>query len=93
MLAILVNILLRQARENNQANPRAWLLALQSSKWSVVTDQGGQIASTSVNGKAVTLTAFPGMSAAHIMAATEWAIIALDLGMDRYPTKQTAVAR
>lgn len=93
MVPILVNILLRQARENNQANPRKWLLDLQTAKWSVVTDQGGQIASTSVNGKSVTLTAFPGMSAAHIMAATELAINALDLGMTRYPTNQHAVAR
>ena len=93
MVSQLVNILLRQARENNSADPRAWLIALQASKWTTVNVQGGQIASTSVNGKAVTLNQFPGMSAAHIMTATELAIHCLELGLNYYPTTQTAYAR
>jgi hypothetical protein len=93
MVAQLVNILLRQARENNAANPRAWLIALQSSNWSTVNTQGGQIASTSVNGKAVTLAQLPGMTLAHILVASEQAIQVIEQGLDRYPTSATAAAR
>lgn len=93
MVAILVNILLRQARAANAANPRDWLIALQTSHWTTTNTQGGQITSSSVNGKSVSLTVLPGMSTAHILAATEMAIKALEMGLTHYPTAQTAKAR
>lgn len=93
MVAHLVNLLLDEAREQNSSDPRAWLVALRSAKWTTVNTQGGQITSTSVNGKSFTVEPFPGMTAAHIMVATSQAIKAIDLGMTHYPTTQTAYAR
>lgn len=77
----LVQILIRQALRNNEANPREWLEDLQATKWTSVNTQSGQIIGTSVNGKSVNLQALPGINLADVIMATELAIQTLDAGM------------
>lgn len=85
MFRVLVNILLRQAEINNPDDPRQWLIDLQSTKWTDVNAQNGQIVGTSVNGKSVTLAMPDGMSIMSIMSATEIAIGVLDAGLTYAP--------
>ena len=79
-MKLLVQILLRRAREENQANPRQWLLDLQSTKWDSTNSQNGQIVGTSVNGKSVQLLALPGTSIADLLGASELALQCLETG-------------
>lgn len=85
MFKMLVNVLLRQASINNEGDPRQWLIDLQTTKWTDVNAQNGQIVGTSVNGKSVTLASLPGTSIADIMMATEVAIQLVDAGFDYAP--------
>jgi hypothetical protein len=89
----LVKILIRQARTNNPGNPIAWLTDLQSSKWTDMSAQNGQIIATSVNGKSVSLQALPGTSIADILTATEIAIETLEAGLDAPSTRSAVVFR
>lgn len=79
-MKLLVQILLRRAREENQANPRQWLLDLQATKWSSVNTQNGQIVGTSVNGKSVQLLALPGTNIGDLLGASELALQCLEAG-------------
>ena len=80
-MKLLVQILLRRAREENQADPRQWLLDLQTTQWTNVNTQNGQIVGTNVNGKSVQLQALPGITLADLFGATELAIQCLEAGM------------
>jgi hypothetical protein len=76
----LVSILLRQARRNNQANPRTWLEDLQASKWTSMNAQNGQIVGTALNGKSITGQALPGTTIADLIMATEMALQTIEAG-------------
>lgn len=89
-MQMLVKILIRQARTNQPGNPIAWLAALQTTKWTALSAQNGQIVGTSVNGKSVSLQALPGTSIADLLVATEVAIETLEAGLDA-PSTSTAV--
>lgn len=93
MFRALVKVLLRQAEINNPDDPRAWLITLQSTKWTDVNAQNGQIVGTSVNGKSVTLASLPGTTIADIMFATEYAIGILDRGLTYAPGTMLANTR
>lgn len=80
-MKLLVQILLRRAREENEADPRQWLLDLQSTKWTSVNQQNGQIVGTSVNGKSVQLQALPGTSLADLLMASELALQTMEAGL------------
>ncbi|NBW23279.1 MAG: hypothetical protein EBR82_86575 [Caulobacteraceae bacterium] len=80
-MKILVSILLRQARNNNPGNPRTWLEDLQSTKWTDVSAQNGQIVGTALNGKSITIQALPGASIADILTASELALQTLEAGL------------
>lgn len=92
-MKLLVQILLRRAREENESDPRQWLLDLQASKWSGVNSQNGQIVGTSVNGKSVQLQALPNTSIADLLAASELAIQCLDAGLTSPRTASLGVLR
>lgn len=85
MLRVLVNVLIRQAIINNENDPRQWLIDLQTTKWTDVNAQNGQIVGTSVNGKSVTLASLPGTTIADLLFATEYAINLLDAGFTFAP--------
>ena len=87
-MKILVSILLRQARNNNPSNPRQWLEDLQSSKWTDVSAQKGQIVGTALNGKSITIQALPGASIADILTASELALQTLEAGLNG-PSNET----
>lgn len=91
MVVQLANIILRQAEK--QPNGRQYLDDLVSSKFSNVNLQNGQITSTTVNGKSVTLQTPPGCSLPQIMAAAELALSALERGLQRVPRQTYAVLR
>lgn len=84
----LVRILLRQARLANPSNPYSWLESLQTTKWTDVNAQNGQIIGASVNGKYVSLQALPGTTIADLMVATEEALSCLDAGLSS-PSSET----
>lgn len=90
-MRLLANVLLRQA--NNQPNARQWLLDLQTAKFSDVNLQNGQITSTTVNGKSMTLQALPGTSLADLLYATELALSALEHGLSAVPSQTYSVLR
>lgn len=90
MLRLLVAVLLRQARANSPGQPEVWLLALQSTKWTAVNAQNGQITGTSVNGKSVYITGVPGCSLADTMMATELALQICEAGLDGPVSKTQA---
>lgn len=92
-MKLLVQILLRRARENNESDPRQWLLDLQATKWSSVNTQNGQIIGTSVNGKSVSLQVLPGISLAELLMGTELALQQLESGATRVHTASVAVLR
>ncbi len=89
----LVQILLRQALRNNQANPREWLEDLQATKWDALNSQNGQIIGTSVNGKSVNLQALPGTTIADLIMATELALQTLDAGLTNPRDESVAFLR
>lgn len=91
MLRILVNILIRQAKRNAPDDPATWLGDLQAGKWGALNAQTGQITSTMVNGKSVTIQATPGCSLADILAASELAIQCIQRGLDAMPSRTRAV--
>jgi len=92
-MQMLVKILIRQARTNQPGNPVAWLEALQTTKWTAISAQNGQIVGTSVNGKSVSLQALPGTSIADLITATELAIETLEAGLDAPSTKSAVLFR
>ena len=77
---MLVSVLIRQARKNQESDPVGWLTDLQATKWEGVNAQNGQITGTSVNGKSVYIAALPGCSIADLLMATELAIQTLENG-------------
>lgn len=89
-MKLLTSILLRQARLANQADPRSWLEDLQTTKWTDVNAQNGQIIGTALNGKSVTLQALPGTTIFDLMGATELALQTLEAGFTA-PTTGTRV--
>ncbi len=91
MLRILVNILIRQAKANNESDPAQWLADLQASKWGALNSQTGQITGTTVNGKSVTIQAMPGCSLGDILAASELAIGIINAGLESAPSRTRAV--
>jgi hypothetical protein len=92
-MKLLVQILLRQARRNNQANPRDWLEDLQASKWTSLTAQNGQIVGTALNGKSITVQALPGTTIADLIQASEIAIQTLDSGLSSPRSETVAFLR
>ncbi len=82
-MRLLVSILLRQARLAAPTDPRTWLETLQTTKWTALNAQNGQIIGTSVNGKSVNLQALPNTTIADLLMATELAIQTIDAGLDR----------
>lgn len=86
-MKLLTSILLRQARLANQADPRSWLEDLQTTKWTDVNAQNGQIIGTALNGKSVNLQALPGTTIFDLMAATELALQTLEAGFIAPPTE------
>ena len=92
-MKLLVQILLRRARENNPADPRQWLLDLQATKWTSVDAQNGQIIGTSVNGKSVTLQALPNISVADLLMGTELALQQIESGATRVHTASAIILR
>lgn len=90
MLKLLVAVLMRQAETNSPGDPATWLQSLQSTKWSSLNAQNGQITGTSVNGKSVYLAALPGCSIADILMATELAIQLCERGLSGPPGKTQA---
>lgn len=92
-MKLLVQILLRRAREENPSDPLAWLLALQSTKWTGVNTQNGQIIGTSVNGKSVSLQALPGTTIGDLLGASELALQTLEAGLTGPVSTSTAVLR
>lgn len=91
MVVTLANVLLRISE--TQANQRQYLLDLISAKFADINTQNGQITSTSVNGKSMTLQGAPGASLAQTMAAAELALSCLERGLNRVPRQTYAVAR
>ena len=89
----LVAVVLRQARRNNPSRPEVWLASLQSSKWTSVSAQNGQIVGTSVNGKSVSLQALPNTSIADLMIATELALQIIEAGGDMPSSSSRAIFR
>lgn len=81
-MRLLVKILLRQALINNPSNPLQWLEDLQTTKWTSVSAQNGQIIGSSVNGKSVTLQMIPGTNITDIVQATEVAMQFIEAGGD-----------
>lgn len=92
-MRLLAQILLRQARIAQPSNPRDWLETLQTTKWTDVNKQNGQIIGSSVNGKSIQLQALPGTSIADIMMATEIALQTIDAGLTNPVTRTVAVMR
>lgn len=89
----LVQILIRQANTNAPSDPTGWLETLQSTKWSTVNTQSGQIIGTSVNGKSVSLQVLPGFSLADVLTATEIALQTLETGLTSPPTEYQGLSR
>ena len=92
-MIMLVKILLRQARIANPTNPRTWLEDLQTTKWTSVNAQNGQIVGTSTNGKSVSLQATPGITLAELFTATELALETIEAGLTRPSTEYRGLAR
>lgn len=91
MIVQLANILLRQARK--QANPRQYLDDIISSNLTTVSNQGGVITATTVNGKSLTLQALPGATIRDIMFAAELALSCVEQGLTAVPRQTYAVLR
>lgn len=92
-MKLLVQILMRQARRNNSANPREWLEDLQASKWTDMTAQNGQIVGTALNGKSITVQALPGTTIADLIQASELAIQCIDAGLTSPRSETVAFLR
>lgn len=78
-MKLLVSTLLRRAIAEAPADPRTWLMNVQAACWNSMNTQGGQIVSSTVNGKSVTLS-LAGTSRDEIMKACEVALQAMDSG-------------
>jgi len=91
MLALLANILLRQAEKTD--NPADYLDALVTSQYTTVSGNGGIIISASVNGKSTTLQMQDGTSPRDIMLAASMALEAMEAGLRRVPTTTVAMLR
>lgn len=91
MLRLLVSVLLRQAKNNSPGDPVSWLETLQTSKWTDVNAQNGQITGTSVNGKTVSIATLPGCSIADLLMATEIALQTLERGLPGPVSRTQAV--
>lgn len=91
MLVQFANILLRQAGKTE--NPRQYLDDLITSKLSSLTALGGNITSTTVNGKSVTIQAPAGMSLSDQLAAAELALGCLERGLKVVPRTTYGVLR
>ncbi len=91
-MVTLANVLLRLA-ESQPGGARQYLLDLITAKFGAINTQNGQITSTSVNGKSMTLQAVPGASLAQTLAAAELALSALERGLTRVPRQTQGVAR
>ena len=92
-MKLLAQILLRQAQIAQPSDPRDWLVDLQTTKWTAVNRQNGQIIGTSVNGKSVNLQAIPNTTIADLMMATEVAIQTLDAGLTSPRSESYAMFR
>lgn len=92
-MKLLVQILIRRAIAAQPADPRAWLLSLQSTKWTDVNAQNGQIIGTSVNGKSVSIQALPGIDLATLLTATEIAIQTIEAGLTSPASEYRGLAR
>ncbi len=91
MIRVLANILLRQARK--QDNPRQYLDDIISANLTTVRNQGGVITGTTVNGKSLTLQVLPGASIRDVMVAAQYALSCAEQGLDCVPSQTYTVLR
>ena len=93
MRVTLANAMLRIAKLQNSTNPRQYLQDIIEAKLGSINVQNGQITSTTVNGKSMTLQALPGTSLIDNLLAAELALTCLERGLDYVPRTTFAVAR
>ena len=91
MANTLANALIRVAQ--TQTAPRQYLLDLIASKVGSITSLNGQITSTTVNGKSMTLQAVKGASVSEVLDAAQLALSCLECGLNRVPSSTYAVVR
>lgn len=78
MLKVLVQILIRQAKNANPSDPAFWLLTLQTANFNDLTEAGGVITSSAVNGSSFSVTIPAGFGPQDVLIATEQALQALE---------------
>ena len=91
MVVTLANVLLRQAEKTD--NPRQYLDDIIAAKLGTLSTQNGQIVSTTVNGKSMTLQVPAGATLPQYIAAAELALSYQEAGIARVPRQTWAVAR
>jgi hypothetical protein len=91
MVQLLARIIRRQA--DKEQDPRAYLDALLTSKFDALSDNGGQIVSTTVNGKSTTLSIPSGASQADFLLAVGLALDAYDKGISRMGNSAQVIFR